>query len=264
MLKATSGALAAAAFMSVLMMSQVSGQASAQVSIEQSPGAERAPLPDNAHGQDGRGKSWQAEIERTERGYRIGNPEADATLIEFVSYTCGHCADFTRNGEGALDLALLAPGELTLEIRPVIRNALDLTVSLLVQCGPTDGFKNRHRMYMTSQDTWLEQARQAPQSQQAIWARGDSAARLSAARALDLDDMLAKRGLSLSEINACLADDDAALALFDAGRADREEFAVPGTPSFALDEELLAQVHSWDTLYPVLMERFRPDRPGTE
>ncbi|MFU7529202.1 thioredoxin domain-containing protein [Qipengyuania sp. ASV99] len=208
---------------------------------------------------DGRRAAWHAEVERTDRGYRIGNPEADAALIEFISYTCGHCATFAREGEGALDLALLAPGHLNLEIRPVIRNAIDLTVSLLVACGPVDGFKNRHRMYLMRQDSWMEKARTAPQAQQAIWARGDRDARLNAARALDLDDMLAERGTSMADINTCLADDAAALALIRNGNADRDEFAVPGTPSFALDGELLNEVHTWGALYPVLAERFRPE-----
>lgn len=215
--------------------------------------------PDSAFVDNGRRASWHAEVERTERGYRIGNPDADAALIEFVSYTCGHCASFAREGEGALDLLLLAPGHMTVEIRPVIRNAIDLTISLLVQCGDDDGFKNRHRMYMLSQETWLAKARSAPQAQQAIWARGDRTARLNAARALDLDDMLAERGTSLADINTCLADDAAALALIQNGNADREDFAVTGTPSFALDGELLPNVHNWTALSTVLQERFRPE-----
>ncbi len=203
--------------------------------------------------------AWQAEVERTERGHMIGNPDADASLIEFISYTCGHCATFAREGEGALDLALLAPGLMNLEVRPVIRNGIDLTISLLVQCGAPEGFKDRHRMFLMRQDDWLDKVRSAPQSQQTIWARGDRAGRLNAARALDLDDMLAARGLSIADINTCLADNETALALIRSGDADRDEFAVPGTPSFALDGELLTDVHSWSALYPVLAERFHPD-----
>lgn len=214
--------------------------------------------PESAFRDNGRRASWHAETRRTERGFEIGNPDADAALIEFVSYTCGHCAAFAREGEGALDLALLAPGHMKVEIRPVIRNAIDLTVSLLVQCGDEAGFKSRHRMFMLSQEDWLTTAANAPRTQQSIWARGDRAARLSAARALDLDDMLAERGMSLATINTCLSDDAAAQALLDNGAADRAEFAVSGTPSFALDGELLTGVHNWSALYPVLAERFRP------
>ncbi len=214
--------------------------------------------PSSAFTGDTRRAAWHAEIERTERGHLIGNPDADAALIEFISYTCGHCASFAREGESALDIALLAPGIMSVEVRSVIRNPIDLTVSLLVACGTATGFKNRHRMYLLSQDAWLAKARSAPAAQRAIWARGDRTGRLNAARALDLDDMLAERGTSMADINTCLSDDAAALKLIRDGNADRAEFAVPGTPSFALDGELLPEVHDWSALYPVLAERFRP------
>lgn len=215
--------------------------------------------PPSAFVPDGRRASWHAEVEQTERGFRIGKPDADATLIEWISYTCGHCATFAKEGEGALDLALLAPGHMNVEVRPVIRNGIDLTISMLVQCGGAEGFKDRHRMYLTQQDKWIAKAQAAPASQQAIWARGDAAARLNAAQALDLDDMLAERGMSKVDINGCLGDNQAALKLIQNAQADREEFAIPGTPSFALDGELLADVHNWDSLYPVLSEHFKPE-----
>ena len=214
--------------------------------------------PRSAFVPDGRRAAWHAEVERTERGHLIGNPEAEAALIEFISYTCGHCATFAREGEGALDLVLLAPGHMTVEVRPVIRNAIDLTVSLLVQCQGPEKFKDSHRLFLMRQDQWLGKARQAPQSQQAIWARGDRAARVAMAQALDLDDMLADRGASMADIRTCLNDDAAARALIDNSNADRTEFGVPGTPSFALDGELLDGVHDWRSLSPVLEERFRP------
>ncbi|MEM8725485.1 MAG: thioredoxin domain-containing protein, partial [Pseudomonadota bacterium] len=154
------------------------------------------------------------------------------------------------------------PGEMNLEVRPVIRNPLDLTVSLLVACGDVSQFKSRHRAFMFSQGQWLANARQAPQTQQAIWARADRNARLNMARALDLDDMLTKRGQSIAEINACLMDDVAATALIDNSKADFTEFEVPGTPSFALDGALLEGVHTWDALYPVLSARFKPGNSG--
>jgi protein-disulfide isomerase len=207
--------------------------------------------------------NWQTTIKRTERGHLIGNPEADAQLIEFVSYTCGHCASFTANGEPVLELAALAPGKMGLEVRPVIRNALDLTVSLLAQCGDPAGFKDRHRTLMLSQGEWLGKVRNAPQTQQAIWARGDKASRMNAASALGLTQMLVEGGGSVATLDACVMDDAAAQKLIDNGRADNTEFGIPGTPSFALDGKLLTNVHSWDALYPVLSARFMPESQST-
>lgn len=207
--------------------------------------------------------NWQTTIVRTERGHLIGNPEAEAQLIEFVSYTCGHCANFAANGEPALELAALAPGKMGLEVRTVIRNALDLTVSLLAGCGDPAGFKERHRIFMLSQGEWMGKLRNAPQSQQAIWARGDKASRSNAANALGLTKLLATSGSSVAALDACLVDDVAAQKLIDNARADNAEFGVTATPSFALDGKLLTDVHAWESLYPVLSARFTPEADGT-
>ncbi|WP_291135613.1 thioredoxin domain-containing protein [Erythrobacter sp.] len=208
-------------------------------------------------------KAWQAEIARTERGFLIGNPDAEARLSEFISYTCPHCADFAKQAGPSMDLVLVAPGKLGVEVRPVIRNWLDMTVTLLAQCGDPAGFKDRHRLFLYTQDEWLSRAANAPQSQQAAWARGTAQARLSAARALDLDDTLANRGMSLSEINACLMDDAAAKRLVDNSNADRAELGIRGTPSFALDGALLKGVHDWQALRGVLAAAYGPESAST-
>lgn len=202
---------------------------------------------------------WIDTVAPTERGFIIGNPEAEASLIEFVSYTCGHCADFVKQGSPTLDLVGIGPGEINLEVRSVIRNALDLTVTMLVQCGTLESYKKRHRLFFYTQDQWLEEARKAPRSQQAIWGRGDAAARLNAAQALDLDDMLANQGMDITAINACLKDDAKAAEIMADAAADRDQFAIAGTPSFALDGALLDGVYSWPQLSTALQERFAPD-----
>ena len=203
-------------------------------------------------------QDWLNVVERTEKGYRNGNPEADAQLIEFISYTCSHCADFAKQGDSTLDLAAVGPGHVTIEVRPVIRNYLDLVVSLLVQCGEPAGFKGRHRAFLYAQDTWLTKAVNAPQSQKQIWARGDANARVNASRALGFDDIMRDRGFSMSQISACLRDEARAQKIIANDEADRIEFSITGTPTFALNGETLANVGDWPSLAATLQERFRP------
>jgi protein-disulfide isomerase len=234
-------------FLTATAVALLAGPATAQQTLER---------PDSDFSAPDNPGNWQTSIKRTERGHLIGNPKAEAQLTEFVSYTCGHCANFTANGEPALELAGIAPGTIALEVRPVIRNALDLTVTLLANCGDPAGFKDRHRTFMLSQGEWLGKVRNAPQTQQAIWARGDKASRMNAASALGLTQMLAERGQSPAQLDACVMDDAAAKALLDNGRADYTELGVSSTPSFALDGKLLNEVHSWEALEPVLSERF--------
>lgn len=200
--------------------------------------------------------NWQNTVTRTERGHLIGNPEAETRLVEFISYTCPHCADFAARGEPALDVVLLGPGKITVEVRPVIRNGLDLAVTLLANCGDPAQFKVRHRTLILAQADWLGKAQAAPKTQQAIWQRGDRAGRQNAASALGLTAMLAAKGQSKAELDACVANDAAAQKLLQNDEADGKEFGVNSTPSFAMDGKLLANVHSWEALYPLLRDRF--------
>lgn len=236
---------AAAAMLALATGPAAAGQAQPQQQTAAKPGGGTlAPKPSR--------NNWQATIARTERGHLIGNPEAGTRLIEFISYTCPHCSDFAAKGEPALELVLLGPGKVNVEVRPVIRNGIDLAVTLLAQCGDPAGFKARHTALMLGQADWLGKARNAPASQQQIWLRGDKAGRMNAASALGLTTMLARRGQSQAELDACLSDDAAARKLVENGLADRGELGVNSTPSFALDGKLLDEVHSWDTLYPAL------------
>jgi protein-disulfide isomerase len=212
--------------------------------------------PDSSFGPKPKSGNWQNTVTRTDRGHLVGDPKAGTRLVEFISYTCPHCADFAARGEPALDVVLLGPGKINVEVRPVIRNGLDLAVTLLANCGDPAQFKTRHRALILAQADWLGKARAAPQTQQVIWQRGDKAGRLNAASALGLTAMLVAKGQSKAELDACVSDDVAASKLLKNGEADATELGVNSTPSFAMDGKLLADVHSWEALYPLLRTRF--------
>ncbi|MEL6738260.1 MAG: thioredoxin domain-containing protein [Pseudomonadota bacterium] len=214
--------------------------------------------PESDFAKDVPAQGWQTQTKRTDRGHLIGNPQADAQLIEFISYTCSHCADFAKQSDGTLDLAAIGPGFVSVEVRPVIRNSLDLVVTMMAQCGDADGFIRRHRAFLYTQDKWLQKAINAPQSQRAIWARADAEARLNAARSLDFDDLMVSKGLSVQQVNACLADEEAAQAIMEADSEDRREFGIKGTPTFALNGKTLDNVSDWPSLAAVLQAEFRP------
>ncbi len=208
---------------------------------------------------------WHNTVEVTGTGHIVGDPDADTVLTEFVSYTCSTCARFAVEGDPALDIAFISNGKLRFEVRSYIRNALDLTTSMLVACGDPKRFKGNHAMFLRSQSEWLQKAIDAPQSQKAIWGRGDRAARVNMASALGLTDKMTKqRGLSLIEVNACLGDDAKAQQLMANTRAAATEFAVHerGTPTFAINGEVLTDVHGWRALYPALTAHFQAQRDG--
>ncbi|MBV7266631.1 DsbA family protein [Erythrobacter ani] len=211
-------------------------------------------------------KAWHATVERTDRGHLIGNPDAEERLIMFVSYGCEGCYDFAFRGDPELDIALLAPGLLNLEIRQRFNHPVDLPLSLLAQCGEPAKFKVNHAMLMRAQARWVERWDSASAFNRANWSRETLPARRSLVSALDFDDMMARRrGYSRMDLGTCLSDRKATAKLISNSRADAEEFGLPSDaaafakPYFALNGEMLNGVHSWDALYELLSERFKPD-----
>jgi protein-disulfide isomerase len=195
-----------------------------------------------------RAANWLATFAAGDGAHVMGNPQAKVKLTEFVSYTCPHCANFERESEGALKLHLVQPGKINVEVRHIVRDPIDLTVAMLVQCGPKEKFFGNHTAFLVRQDDWLDKARAATPAQQQRWSTGTDQARWRAiAGDLGLYIMMEARGYSRGEIDACLNPADA-LRIATQSRADGTKYGVNGTPSFALNGTTLANVHSWASL----------------
>ncbi len=201
-------------------------------------------------------QNWLVVIDENDHGHRIGNPEAEIKLVEFMSYTCNHCATFTRDGEGAIKLAYVPTGKVSFEIRHLLRDPVDLTAALLTQCGDPARFMQNHAAIMLKQEEWFETAGKTSQAQRARWQFGSNSARRQAmASDLGFYDIMERRGYTRTEIDRCLSDEDKAAALAETSQRDIETFGLQGTPSFLINDELLGGVHAWDTLQPKLDER---------
>ena len=197
--------------------------------------------------------NWLATFSQVDGGHRIGNPDADVLLTEFVSYTCPHCAHFEKEAEGTLKLQLVQPGTAKVEVRHFIRDPIDLTAALLTNCGPKEKFFANHTAVMLQQDAWMGKARETTDAQRQRWANGPYPARWKAiASDTGLAKLMEDRGYQASEINACLSNVEKAQQIVDQSQADIEKYSLPGTPSFAVNGKVLAETHSWAKLKPQL------------
>jgi protein-disulfide isomerase len=198
-------------------------------------------------------ENWSAVVEARDNGHVFGNPEAKAKLVEYMSYTCSHCAEFMRTGDLAIKLFLVPKGSVNFEIRHLLRDPIDLTAALLTHCGEPEKFLGNHEAIMTRQGAWMEVARKATQAQRTRWSFGTNAARWRAiASDLGFYDIMETRGYSRPALDKCLADQARATALAETSARDVGALNLPGTPSFVLDGKLLEGVHSWDALKPVI------------
>ncbi|MGB3794991.1 MAG: thioredoxin domain-containing protein [Alteraurantiacibacter sp.] len=199
-------------------------------------------------------QNWNAEIVDTGKGHRIGNPDAPLQLVEFISYTCPHCAHFDAEAEAELRYHYVHEGYAAVEVRHMIRNPIDLAAALLTECGAPSRFFDNHKAMLATQEDWMARAQDLTQAQMARWQAGTLTARMRAiASDLQFDDLMESRGYSASEITACLGDDARAQAIAETSETNVAEFDVPGTPSFVLDGKLLEGVHTWVPLREILV-----------
>lgn len=181
------------------------------------------------------GTSWvETASETPEGGFVIGNPDAPLKLVEYASHTCHVCADFSVNAAAKLD-EYVETGVVSYEVRNLLRDPIDLTITLLARCnGPAAfhplanqawaEFEPLMTQIQASGDA-LNQAAQAPEAQrfQAI------------AQASGLLDFFAQRGISRDQAMQCLADTGKATEIVNKSQTQADELAITGTPTFFLN-----------------------------
>lgn len=200
---------------------------------------------------------WTATVASGEGGSHVlGNPNAKVKLTEFVSYTCPHCAHFHKESDATLKLGYIMPGKLSLEIRHLVRDPVDLAAALLTNCGDRKQFFRNHNTLMQTQDSWLKLLETASAGQKTRWTSGTLGARMKAiANDFGFYRMMEQRGYRRATLDQCLADETKARQL-TAQTQDAIKAGIEGTPSFMLNGTLLAGTHDWKSLDTQLQARF--------
>jgi len=201
--------------------------------------------------------NWLATMAVAPGGsHLLGNPAAPVKLVEYVSYTCSHCAQFQRDAEAPLQISYIGSGKVQVEIRHLVRDAIDMTVATLTNCGAPTRFYLNHSLFLRNQDSWMARMNTATPGQRARWNTGDTVARMRAiAGDLGFYAMMAQRGYDRPTLDRCLADTEMTKRLA-AQTAQAQADGVQGTPSFMLNGVLLAGTHDWQSLNTQLQARF--------
>lgn len=203
--------------------------------------------------------NWVAAGSITAEGHHLlGNPGAGLRLVEYVSYTCPHCAQFEVQSEAQLKIGMVAPGKGAIEVRNFVRDPIDMTVALLTNCVPANRFFPLHTAFLRAQPTWIMPATTSSEAQRQRWTTGPFAARTRAiASDFKFYEFMGARGMSRTAVDRCLANE--ALAKKLAAQTDEavDKFFVTGTPSFMVDGVLLAGTHDWASLKPQLEARLK-------
>lgn len=195
--------------------------------------------------------AWDTVVTYTEQGYPVqGNQAAPVRLVEFISYTCPHCATYAAQSHEPLQSGPVRQGRVAVEIRPFFRNAVDVVATMLALCGPKERFFDIHHSILATQETWLKPPLN-PNAQQR-WANPVFGERMKAvAEDLGLYRVMLDKGYAPVDLDRCLADQELANRHAVNTEAAMELDGVQGTPSFLINGKL-QQAHSWPELSALL------------
>jgi protein-disulfide isomerase len=188
-----------------------------------------------------------------EGGHIIGNPAATTKVVEYASYTCGHCATFEGNDVPLLKRDYVAKGKVSLEIRNMVRDPVDLTVALLARCGGKARFFGNHRHFMVTQSQWMPKAQSISTATEAKLKSEDYAGFMAGAyRDMGLGALAKQRGITDAQAVACLKDPAALNAVI--GMTDKAigALGLKGTPSFMINGKVKTDVENLATMRPHL------------
>jgi protein-disulfide isomerase len=197
---------------------------------------------------------WDSVVVETELGHRIGNPDAKVKLIEFLSYTCPHCAEFAQQGDAPIKLAYVIPGKVSVEIRHLVRDPVDLTVGMLVNCGATAKFPANHNAFILAQDRWIAPLGRASGAQRARWTTAGAAGRRAIASDFGFYAIMERRGYRRTDVDRCLADEAMATRLAETSAKEWDRPGVDATPTFAINGIVMPGTHTWPSLERQLKE----------
>lgn len=207
--------------------------------------------------------NWASMVTITADGsHLLGNPKAPTQVTEFVSYTCSHCAHFTKEADVPLRQTMVAKGQVALTVTNLLRNPIDLTIAMLTTCGDPKRFVVRHNAFLATQDIWMAKLNTIGEDRQKHWYEGDIQTRMRTIAAdFDFYSMVAPWGVSHAKADQCI-NDKVAYAKLDQQQKTVQAVGANSTPSFVLDGKLL-DAHDWAGLSQALAAKKAAQRKGS-
>jgi protein-disulfide isomerase len=195
-------------------------------------------------------KPWSATVTTSPIGaHQIGNPKAKVQLVEYISYTCGHCADFARAASAPLKTGYVDKGAVRIEVRNAVRDPLDMTAALLARCDGPAKFLSHHTAILSGQAEWFAAVRKQSDATLDEWTKGSHTERLKKiAAGSGLSAMMQKRGMTAARIDACLSDENARQLVTAMTNFAWNVEKIDGTPAFLVNGKRADGAHDWPSL----------------
>jgi protein-disulfide isomerase len=201
------------------------------------------------------GKQWTDVVSKTpEGGFIEGNPNAAVKLIEYGSYSCPHCRDFSA--ESAQEVhTMVNSGKLSYEYRTYIRDPIDMMVAVLAHCGGAEPFFPLSEQLFENQTAMMTKVQaMGDANYSATIAKPLNERFVLLAQASGLIDFVKQRGMSETTAKQCLSDGKTIEALAKQVQDYNDKYKIQGTPSLYLNGTFVENVATWEAMKAKLRE----------
>lgn len=193
---------------------------------------------------------WSKTVTRAPNGaYVMGNPKAKVRVIEYLSYSCPHCAHFTAEASAPLKAKYVSKGSVAVEFRNAVRDRYDFAAALMARCGGATKFFAQNEALFAGQEDLLQRA----MSHEARSTMAENATindkLTDIAAGAGLVDFMTARGVPAAAATACLtnaAEQKLVLAMTQEAWQTRK---IQGTPWFVINGQTIGAT-DWANLEP--------------
>jgi protein-disulfide isomerase len=195
---------------------------------------------------------WSRTVVATpEGGFRMGNPNAKVTLVEYGSLACPHCRHFEETGYTPLVQRYVRTGQVSYEFRNLLINGPDISISLLAHCaGPAKFFPMSQLVYAT-QPQWQKKLADMSDADKAeVEKMTDQRRVVRFAQIAAFGGIAARFGVTPARAQQCLADPKGLQRLLDMTKAAIDN-GIHSTPTFLIDGKETSAA-TWEDLEPQL------------
>lgn len=197
-------------------------------------------------------RNWLVVTHRTAEGaIVVGNPAAKVKLVEYLSMTCPHCAELSKEAMPPLQRNYIAKGLVSLEVRHAVRDGYDFVASLLLRCEPPTRYLESLEALFATQVDWMQKGLTAKDLPDFDKKTGDEKM-ASVSKAAGFDSFFARRGVTPKAYAACMADEKAKEQLGQMAGNSWQRDQIPGTPLVLINGKRQEGVHGWADLEPLI------------
>lgn len=213
-------------------------------------------------------RDWTAVVSATSAGgFVMGNPNARVKLVEYGSMTCPHCREFDATGVPHLLDDYVKTGKVSWEFRNYVRDAFDVTASLVARCDGAKSFFPMTRALFADQQNWEKRVNDVPASdREKLRDLPHDQMFVALAKLAGFQQFAAARGLPAEKSNECLANEKSVEELAQIAQNVNTSLPdFPGTPTFLINGKMveLGRITA-DQVWPTLRSKIQAALSGHE